>query len=442
MRRHVNLVALAISSMVVLAFTVPLGLQIRQQTFDRALSVAQREAQSIATAFAVGASSNADADEIRLLASSVINSFGGNAEVTIFLPDGTTEGAGAVTNDNVRRAQSGAAFTAELDQGAEVLVPIAFSEGQAVVRAFVPSAELERGVRPAWALLALLGLALVTVSLWVADRLGRSVTAPVLDVAEATRRVGAGERSVRAPVEGPPEVQEVAAAFNDLADRLDDLLKAERESVADLSHRLRTPLTALRLQAEALDDAEAVAALMPEIEGLERAVTRLIEDARAPNPGAAAGRCDVRALLTHRLRFWKILAREQNRPLHIDVPDELTLVALSGDELGAALDVLFENFFAHTPAGTSLYVKLTSAPFEVTLRFEDNGPGFSQLRTLTRGMSGSGSTGLGLDIVRRVAEKVGGQIRVANRPGGGAVIEMRLPAATPVPEPISPDPAK
>lgn len=101
----------------------------------------------------------------------------------------------------------------------------------AVVRARVPDAELDRGVGSAWAALAAVAAGLVA----------------------AARRRGHGEIDVRADQGGPPEIADVAQALNFLADRIEALLAAERERVADLSHRLRTPLTALRLEAEAAD---------------------------------------------------------------------------------------------------------------------------------------------------------------------------------------------
>ncbi|MEQ4724849.1 HAMP domain-containing protein [Nonomuraea sp. B19D2] len=86
--------------------------------------------------------------------------------------------------------------------------------------------------------------------------LALAVTRPVDGLARVSHRLAGGDLTARAEPGGPPEVRSVALALNHLAGRIDGLLAAERESVADLSHRLRTPLTGLRLDAESLRDPE------------------------------------------------------------------------------------------------------------------------------------------------------------------------------------------
>ena len=93
---------------------------------------------------------------------------------------------------------------------------------------------------------------LFVLSLVVADRLARSMTRPITELALTAERLGRGDLAARVEPAGPDEVREVGPALNRLAARISELLTRERESVADLSHRLRTPVTALRLDAEAL----------------------------------------------------------------------------------------------------------------------------------------------------------------------------------------------
>jgi len=431
-RRSLNIVALAITSMVVLAFIVPLALLIRSQTADRVLSFAQRDVQAVSAALAV-ASRSADTDAaLASTAAEILDTFGRSSEMSIVLPDGTIVGSDIELDENIERGQSGVAFTARTDTGTDVVVPVTLSAGRrAVVRSFVPYGESEAGVTQAWILLGVLGVGLIAVGLFVADRLARSIVRPVLRVADATTRFSGGDRIARLPVEGPREVAKVSAAFNDLADRLDSLLKRERESVADLSHRLRTPLAALRLQAEILPDPDSAEMILPAVESLEQAVTDLIETTRIPPSTERAARTDIVDIVRRRAEFWSALAEEQNRKMEVELPSNPAFVSVETDELSAAVDTLLENVFSHTEQGVELVVRVALVDGSAVLTVADGGPGFINDRVAARGASQSGSSGLGLDIVRRCATHGGGTVGLSNVDGFGARVDVTLPIESP-----------
>src|SRR5438093_576959 len=136
-------------------------------------------------------------------------------------------------------------------------------------------------------------------------RLARTIVRPVDALADAAGRLGEGDLSVRIHPEGPPEVKQVAEAFNRLGDRVGELLEAERELVADLSHRLRTPLTVLRLDAEGLDNPAEARRLADDVDELERAVTGMIRQARRPvEADLVAAETDADKIAADRLAFW------------------------------------------------------------------------------------------------------------------------------------------
>jgi signal transduction histidine kinase len=218
--------------------------------------------------------------------------------------------------------------------------------------------------------------------------------------------------SARAAPAGPPEVREVAGALNQLAGRIQELLREERESVADLSHRLRTPLTALRLEAEALRDPGEATRVTAAADGIERAVTAVIQQARRRGAERPAGGCDATAVVTDRVAFWSVLAEDTDRAVHRELPAGPLPVAVAADDLAAALDAVLGNVFAHTPDGTEL---------SVSLRPRAGGGA-------TLGASGSGSTGLGMDIARQAAETAGGALAVEAGPEGGARVRFELAA--------------
>jgi signal transduction histidine kinase len=279
-------------------------------------------------------------------------------------------------------------------------------------------------VAGAWLALGGLGALLILVAVAVADRLARSLVRPVGDLASAARRMAAGDLETRVEPEGPPEIAEVGTAFNHLADRLDDLLAAERESVADLSHRLRTPLTALRLQAEMLEDREAAGSLLDDIDRLGREVDAVIAEARRPSSAAGRRRADLAAVAAHRVDFWGVLAEEQARSVERAIPTEPVAVPLAEEDVATAVDTLLDNVFTHTPPGAGYRVEVAGGP--PTLIVDDAGPGFADEGLVERGRSGAGGTGLGLDIVRRIARRAGGGISVARSPIGGARVVVRF----------------
>ncbi len=148
---------------------------------------------------------------------------------------------------------------------------------------------MRAGVYRAWASIIGLGAALLLASLLVADRLGRRVSTPVTDLAAVATRLHEGDLDARAEPRGPEETVELAETLNRLADRIVELLAAERAAVGDLSHRLRTPVTALRLDAEAVGEDDVGQRLQAHIEQLQRTIDAIVRDARRPLHSSVAG---------------------------------------------------------------------------------------------------------------------------------------------------------
>ena len=424
MRRRLTLLVAATTVLVLIAFLVPLALLVPQVAADRAVSSADEAVRAIVPL--VGTSSAADLQ---------LSLAGLSVPVTVYPPgDAPPLGADAPRTPAVRlAAQRRDSFTVESPAGREIVVAVLAGDGTAVVRTLVPRADLTHGVTQAWLVLAALGLALVLLGLLVADRLARTLTAPIADLSAVSHRLAGADLSARASPAGPPEVREVAGALNHLAGRIQDLLREERESVADLSHRLRTPLTALRLEAESLRDPDEGARVTAAADGIERAVTAVIQQARRRGSGRPAGGCDATAVVAERVAFWSVLADDTDRAVERDLPATALPVAVPADDLTAALDALLGNVFAHTPDGTDLAVALHARPGGgATLTVTDSGPGFPQSPP-RRGQSGSGSTGLGLDIARQAAETGGGVMTVEPAPGGGTRIRLELAPPDPPP---------
>ncbi|MEV0806675.1 HAMP domain-containing sensor histidine kinase [Micromonospora sp. NPDC050200] len=421
MRRRLALLVASVSVLTLVAFLVPLALLVRTVAEDRATVRATADAQSL-----VPVVGTAELDIVRITVEQLVADSG--RPVTVFLPDGTVLGAAAPRTPAVALAARGQSLTAESDGGREVVIAVqGRPEGAAVIRTVVPRAELTAGVTRAWTVLALLGALLVVVGLVVADRLARSLTRPITELSMVSHRLANAELDARVSPAGPAELREVAGALNHLAGRIQVLLREEREQVADLSHRLRTPLTALRLEAESLRDPDDAARVTAAVDGLERAVTGLIREARWRSSPAAAGRAvsDAAAVVAERVAFWSVLAEDTGRRVDLELARGPLPVGVAADELAAVVDALLGNVFAHTPDGTPFAVRLAADAGGVLLTVADEGPGLPA-GAARRGSSGAGSTGLGLDIADRAARAGGGHLELGAGPGGGAEVRLRL----------------
>ncbi len=416
---------IGIASLIVVAFVVPLALTVRQQADERGRLVAERNAQTVAAVVVrATAASGADVGETDLAGAIGPIPDG----VVVVLPDGPPVGDVEPDPVLVQRVETDrTALSAYTEDGFGLAIPIATDQGIVIVYATVTDDVLTSGVATAWLLLAALGLGLVLASWLVADRLGRTVVGPSERIAAAAGRLGTGDLEVRVEEEGPPELVSIAAAFNVLAGRIRDLLESEREEVADLSHRLRTPLTALRLQVEQLGPGEEREALLEKVDRLGLAVNELIEEARS-RPGTESEAFDVLAVVRSRCEFWRVLADEQERQVKFDLDDGSAPVLGRAVDAGAAVDALIGNVFTHTQPGVAFEVQARRVGDRVVLEIADRGPGFAvDFDPTMRGQSGGESSGLGLDIVRRFAENAGGVIRLNNHKDGGAIVFVDLP---------------
>jgi len=426
MRRQISLLVAATTSAVILAFLIPLALLVRTLAEDRAVAGASQEAQGVATLVA-GVS---DESQLRDLVGLVDQR--SSRATSILLPDGTLIGTAPpqLETETVSRARGGEAFTLVGDDGAQVVVPVVTGRGTVVVRTAVTADDLRQGVFAAWLTFAGLGAVLMILAVVGADRLGRRVSATVSELAAVAHRLRAGELDARAVPRGPEETVELGAALNRLADRIGELLTAEREAVADLSHRLRTPITALRLDAGAVPESELADRLRDHIGHLERTVDAIVKDARRPVRGTLGRSCDAASVVRDRVAFWSALAVDQGRDLTVSIPSTEAPVAIDATDLVDVVDTLVDNVFAHTPDGTAFAVSLTSSdPRLVRLEVADSGPGAANPEVATRGHSTADSTGLGLDIVRRAAIAAGGDLVVATSPSGGMLAVVTLGVA-------------
>ncbi|MEU4622317.1 HAMP domain-containing sensor histidine kinase [Actinoplanes sp. NPDC023801] len=436
----------ATTAVAALVFLVPLGWSLRDDHRDAAMAEAAERTATVAGAITSGAGEKGVA--------AAIAQAGG-------VPVVHTPGLAATSGG---RADAGlidrAAVTPEptiedVDGGVVRLQPVKVGDRTLVVEAFVPDSVLDHDTARDWWLLLGLAVVLVGGAVVVVDRLARGAVDSARNLVDAALAVGNGDLEVRITPSGPRELAEAGYAFNRMADRLVTSRTDERELVADLSHRLRTPLTALRLDVEALDPDDtqiidltadevdrrrgirrirtAITTLEDEVNNLINTTRQAVADRVAATP--EDGLCDASEVVRERMMFWSALAADQERQYrvvgaHLRIP-----VPVARAELAAALDAVLGNVFRYTPQGTAFEVGLSRRDGWVALRVDDAGPGIPDPeRALRRGQSQQGSTGLGLDIARRVAQGTGGSVSIDRAVMGGASIVMLLADADATPK--------
>jgi signal transduction histidine kinase len=427
-RRQLILTVAAVISMVLLALLVPMAVLVRNYALEDRLSRAALEVQATETVV-----SRRDKGEVSVYLDR-LNRGDGTVSTAVLYADGVVIGPGPGDDDLVRTSRAtGRARVDDVAGGIQILVPVSLggsdSTGRSpVVRVLVRDSSVAGEVHRAWLVLGGLGVAMLIGAVVLADRLGRSFVRPIAALADSADHLGDNPVGSRTPVAGPPEVRTAARALNRLVDRVEVLLDRERQQAIDLSHRLRTPITALRLTIDGLDDPQERVRLTGDVDALEEAVDRLLLGAHRSFGEGLVSQCDAVDVVQVRTHFWSALADEQQRDFRVELPAGPIMVRVTATDMEALVDVLLDNVFTHTPEGAAVAVTVTPDPQGgATLSVDDGGPGLPpELDVVRRGASGAGSSGLGLAIAVRTARESGGDLETSPSRLGGARVSARL----------------
>jgi signal transduction histidine kinase len=304
-----------------------------------------------------------------------------------------------------------------------------------------PTGPLNQNIANLWLYLVGLSGAAMAAAVLIAIYFARWVSRPLARLDTAARKIADGDLTVRAKTRyGPPELRRMAATFNMMAGRLEALVHGHRAMLADASHQLRTPLTALRLRLDLLaaDSAPAAAAELAgaqeEIARLSRLVDGLLATARAEAVTEQLEQIDVLEAVSERVAAWQPVADGNGVKLLADAPSPAppAWVALGAGHLEQILDNLLDNAIEAIGAeGGTVRVSVAKSETGTTLTVADDGPGMTpheRSRAFLRYTTGSqNGTGLGLAIVHRLVTANGGAIRLADTPGGGLTVAVELP---------------
>jgi signal transduction histidine kinase len=331
---------------------------------------------------------------------------------------------GGATVGSSRLDPGGVVLATEVDvPGGTVLARAA---GTATVEVFVPDPAPGAAELGLAALLLGAGALAAAAGAVVAARRVRPVVADLTELAADAAAIGHDDPPPTHRRMNVPETAALAAALAAVTARFAEARSRERRLAADLSHRLRTPITALALDAGAIGDGPAAERVRNTIASLDSDVDALI---RAAPTADGPIRCDVVEVVQRRMSFWSALAQHSGRTCTFTAQPP-AVIALAEDDLAAVVDALLGNVFRYTPDGTAFAVAVVRHAGWVSLVVDDAGHGVADPATaLSRGVSMGGGTGLGLAIARDAVEATGGTIHVERAALGGARIRLRFAEA-------------
>jgi signal transduction histidine kinase len=303
----------------------------------------------------------------------------------------------------------------------------------ATVIAAAPRSEVRNRVLKSVLLIAGLGAVGVGLAFALAAAQARRLSRPLETVAAGSARLGEGDFSVRVPDSGVPEIDAIAHALGRSAERIARLVGREREFSSNVSHQLRTPLTALRLrleEAERDEDravvAQELAAAVREADRLEATVADLLAYARAESAGRREA-IDLGAVVAEHVAAWQPVVRRAGRTLALERSGGGATVSASRGTVGQVLDVLLDNAVRHGDG--AIRVAVSGEPGWNAVVVADEGAGVAHEQRATvfeRGASTGDGTGIGLHLARALAVADGGTLRLTHE--APARFELRLRA--------------
>ncbi|HEY2429709.1 MAG TPA: HAMP domain-containing sensor histidine kinase, partial [Acidimicrobiales bacterium] len=450
MRRYLVVSYLAVAAVLLVVLEIPLGVVYARHERDVASSGLQRDATAVASLAEEGVERH-DPVALAGLAGHYRHN-GDDVEILsaageVLVPARADEGevASRTVRQRVAAVIAGdGGRVASLGDGDELIAVAPIGSAVPAVGAVVltsPDTAVDQRVRGAWLALGALAAAFLALAAAIGALVSRWVTRPITHLQTAALDLGRGDLGARAPAtRGPTEVRALSREFNDMAGRLEELVSAQRAFVADASHQLRSPLTALRLRVEnvaaSADAADAgdVEAVLGEMDRLSRVVDGLLLLARSEGQRPARQVVDVAEVVSERQLAWAALADEAGIRLAHDAPAGPVQAWFVPGHLDQILDNLLANAVEATPPGRSVRLEVAGADGDwVEVHVVDEGRGMApedRRHAFDRFWRGAGSepgrgSGLGLAIVQQLARASGATVELRQAAGGGVDAMVR-----------------
>jgi signal transduction histidine kinase len=425
MRRRILLAILLAIAVTAAALGVPLGI-----TAWHLVDTIAREDLSARTQQIAASLDNdlANGDDIDL--DQVQVAIPADGRLTVFRVDG--DGPSVVTRG--------------VDPGTDVITEVGFIARQGRVELTIPAGPMRTRQMQITVAVMLLVLLSIGIGTLVATVTARRLARPLRHVAHRAARLGGGDFRPDASRYGVSELDMVAEALDTSGTALAQIVQRERQLVGDVSHQLRSRLTALQLRLESLtlhpdpEAAEEARAAQEQADRLAEVLDELLAAARAASE-IATEPVVLSKLLTEIAQEWTHVLRSEGRTLRVQVGEGLTVRATPG-RLREVIGVLLDNAQRHGAGDITASARRGDVEGTVVVEVSDEGGGVPDElvpHVFERGFSGGGSTGVGLALARALAEADGGRLELSGRrpatfslflrvPRPGDIAEVRWPA--------------
>lgn len=317
-----------------------------------------------------------------------------------------------------------------------------------------PTAALRGRIARSWSVLAVLAVLALLALMVTARYLTRWIVHPVHELSQATARIAGGDLEARSSTRvGPPELRDLAESFNDMAQQVQRVIESQRQFVADASHQLRNPLSALLLRLESLagaaEDPEypsdsasmlssAAVDALEEGRSLATTLDTMLQFARAEHGSGQAEIMDVADAVDMRLTAWVWVARARD----VEIVRTGAESALGLHDPGAvigAFDAVIDNALKFSDAGASVRVHIAVDRDVVSVTVVDEGPGVlkEELSQVTNRFWRSGrhsnlpGSGLGMAVASQLLDRHGGTLHLSHADTGGLQVALIVPHAGP-----------
>jgi signal transduction histidine kinase len=309
-----------------------------------------------------------------------------------------------------------------------------------------------------WVLLALADLAVLCGCVALASRIASWILRPIVVLDDAAHRITTGQLSARvAAGQGPVELRRLGASFNTMAAAVEDSMRRQRAFVADASHQLRNPLSALLLRLGILgvdlpdDRAGELADVQDEAQRLVGILDELLALATGEQAAAHREPVDLAALVGERFTAWRPLAAQRDIALVLDRAADPVIAHVDPALVGSALDAVLDNAVKFSPDGGEVGVRIRSDETSALVDVVDAGPGVTDEELARIGdrfwrsarHQNIDGSGLGLSIARQLIALNDGAMTFGHHTPSGFAVAIRLPvgpaAVNLVPQPAGRD---